>query len=402
MSDYLIDSQQIKLGDILDVKHGYAFEGKYITSIPQKNILVTPGNFNIGGGFKSFKLKYFSGEVPSNYVLSEGDIIITMTDLSKDGDTLGYSAKVPKSISGEKYLHNQRVGLLKFHSEAVDKNFIYWLTRTYDYHWYVVSAASGTSIRHTSPRSIKNYQFSLPSLAKQKNISEILDCLEHKIDLLHRQNNTLQNLAQAIFKEKFIVHRKDEWKSHSVGDVVSIRGGTTPSTSESKYWNGQHHWTSPRDLSNSSSPFLTTTEKTITDVGLKQIGSGLLPIGTVLLSSRAPIGYLAISDLPVAINQGYIAIVCDKVVSKYFMYFWLKSNMNTIISAANGSTFLEISKSTFKSLDFVLPESSCLIDFDKQVYPLFERVRKNVYEINTLKKLRYKLLPKLMSGSISV
>ena len=379
--------KMVKLGDVAGVQNGYAFKsGDFSHSgVPILKIK------NIASGKITLNnLSYYPHDTSKlkQFVVKYGDVLVSMTGshISQLSSAVGKTARY--SLEKESLL-NQRVGRIFPLGESIDNSFLWYLLSQPEAQLFWGNLAGGSANQaNISPDIIKSFEFLLPPLTLQRQIADFFNTIDEKINLL--------------FKQKFIVHRKDEWKLHSVGDVVSIRGGTTPSTSESKYWNGQHHWTSPRDLSNSSSPFLTTTEKTITDVGLKQIGSGLLPIGTVLLSSRAPIGYLAISDLPVAINQGYIAIVCDKVVSKYFMYFWLKSNMNTIISAANGSTFLEISKSTFKSLDFVLPESSCLIDFDKQVYPLFERVRKNVYEINTLKKLRDKLLPKLMSGSISV
>jgi len=111
------------------------------------------------------------------------------------------------------------------------------------------------------------------------------------------------------------------------------------------------YWTSPRDLSTLSFPVLLDTEKKITKEGLKKISSGLLPKGTLLLSSRAPIGYLAVTEIPVAINQGYIAIDCSKGYSNLFMLYWLKANMNILIQNANGSTFLENSKSVFRNID---------------------------------------------------
>lgn len=153
---------------------------------------MTPGNFNIGGGFKSSKFKYFNGKYPEDYIFNQGDIIVSMIDLSKEGDVLGYSAKIPKS-DNYKYLHNQRIGLVKVTSNDVDKDFIYWLMRTYEYQAFIVGATTRTSIRHTSPKLIKEYKFKLPLLEEQKAIAEILSSLDDKIDLLHRQNHTLES-----------------------------------------------------------------------------------------------------------------------------------------------------------------------------------------------------------------
>jgi type I restriction enzyme S subunit len=187
-----------------------------------------------------------------------------------------------------------------------------------------------------------------------------------------------------------------------LNDVISVKGGTTPSTTNSEFWNGNIHWTSPRDLSNHSSIFLFDTERKISEKGLKEIGSGLLPVGTVLLSSRAPIGYLAITEIPVAINQGYIAIICDKLVSNYFIYLWCKANMFEIENAGNGSVFQEISKSTFRALDFLIPPKEKLKLFDEEVESMFQKIKSNANQIATLTELRDKLLPKLMSGEVRV
>ncbi|MCT8778519.1 restriction endonuclease subunit S, partial [Glaesserella parasuis] len=100
-----------KLGDFINVKHGFAFKGEFITTKVNNNCLVTPGNFAIGGGFKSDKFKFYTGEIPREYILEENDLIVTMTDLSKEADTLGYSALVPK-IENKIMLHNQRIGLI--------------------------------------------------------------------------------------------------------------------------------------------------------------------------------------------------------------------------------------------------------------------------------------------------
>ncbi len=163
-----------------------------------------------------------------------------------------------------------------------------------------------------------NQEFYLPEISEQKAIANVLSSLDDKIDLLHRQNKTLEAMAETLFRQWFIEEAQDDWENLPIDVIVSLKGGGTPSTKQSSYWDGQINWSSPRDLSNHSSVFLFDTERKITTEGLSQISSGLLPIGTVLLSSRAPIGYLAITDIPVAINQGYIAIICDGFVSQYF------------------------------------------------------------------------------------
>lgn len=268
---------------------------------------------------------------------------------------------------------------------------------------FLLHSRSGTSQPYISLGALRVFPILIPNdINEQKAIAAMLSSLDDKIDLLHRQNKTLEAMAETLFRQWFVEEAEEAWETAVVGDVVSIKGGTTPSTKEAAYWDGNIHWTSPRDLSSHEAVFLSDTERKITEEGLSQIGSGLLPKGTVLLSSRAPIGYLAITDIRVAINQGYIAIVCDKQVSNYFMYLWCKANMETIKNAGNGSTFEEISKSSFKNLGFEVPEKEKLKAFDEAIQPNFEKIRANQCQIRTLKKLRNTLLPKLMSGEVRV
>lgn len=129
------------LRDYIKVKHGFAFKGDHISTEDNGIVLVTPGNFSIGGGFKEEKCKFFDGEYPSDYVLKPDDLIVTMTDLSKAVDTLGYSALVP---NGKRiYLHNQRIGLVQIIDDAsIDKHFLYWFMRTPCYQKTIAATSS--------------------------------------------------------------------------------------------------------------------------------------------------------------------------------------------------------------------------------------------------------------------
>jgi type I restriction enzyme, S subunit len=193
------------------------------------------------------------------------------------------------------------------------------------------------------------------------------------------------------------------WDVKPIGEVVEVFGGGTPDTKNSEYWNPpQHSWTSPKDLSGLSSPVLLKTERMLSDAGLRKVSSGLLPTGTLLMSSRAPIGYLAISQMPVAINQGYIAITEAGKLSPLFMLFWCKANMDTIKNRANGSTFLEISKKAFKPILALIPSAGVLESFEGVASSLFSRIVCNEEKIQTLSNLRDTLLPRLISGQLRI
>lgn len=188
-----------KLGDYIRIKHGFAFKGEYITAENNGVVLVTPGNFEIGGGFKEDKCKFFNGDYPKEYVLSPYDLIVTMTDLSKQGDTLGYSALVPKT--NRVYLHNQRIGLVDVYNPKADKMFIYWLMRTQKYQKTIVATSSGSTVKHTSPSRIYDVEVDLPPIDVQKKIAAILSALDEKIAINRAINDNLAAQMRAYFKE---------------------------------------------------------------------------------------------------------------------------------------------------------------------------------------------------------
>jgi type I restriction enzyme S subunit len=193
------------------------------------------------------------------------------------------------------------------------------------------------------------------------------------------------------------------WEVKPMGELAEVVGGSTPKTERAEYWEGgTHHWVTPKDLSGLSMPVLLDTERKITDAGLAQISSGLLPNGTVLLSSRAPIGYLAIAEVPVAVNQGLIAMKPRRGTSNLFLLRWASAAHEEIVSHANGSTFLEISKANFRGIRTVAPDASVMKAFDRLARPLYRKVVENESESRTLAALRDALLPKLISGELRV
>jgi type I restriction enzyme S subunit len=193
------------------------------------------------------------------------------------------------------------------------------------------------------------------------------------------------------------------WQVQPVGEVINCVGGGTPSTADSKYWEGgTHHWTTPKDFSSLQAPFLVNTERRITDAGVSKISSGLLPIDTLLMSSRAPVGYLAISAIPVAINQGFIAMKCNERASHYFMLNWCQQNMTEIQGRATGTTFAEISKQNFRRIPVILPPTELMSVFTAEVTSIYTQITSNLYQSRTLAALRDTLLPRLLSGELSV
>ena len=327
-----------------------------------------------------------------------GDVVVTHRG------TLGQIVYIPEDSKYDRYVISQ--SQFRF---VCKRDFVYVPYLVYYFHsregqYKLLANASQVGVpalaRPTS--SFKEVIVSLPSLPTQRRIAAILSSLDDKIDLLHRENATLEQMAETLFRQWFVEEAKEDWEEGKLGDVLTVKGGTTPSTKEPSFWNGEIAWTSPRDVTTMDGLYLFETEKKITQKGLEQISSGLLPSGTLLMSSRAPVGVLAFAEMPLAINQGYIAILDDKGYSKEFIYLWLKTNMDLVHSYSNGSTFMEISKSAFKSLDIVIPPKEEVGRFADSIKPYFNKIRMNEIQIQTLIQTRDGLLPKLMSNEIKV
>ncbi len=192
-----------QLSDFISIKHGFAFDGRYFSEMESNLCLITPGNFLIGGGFKTEKFVYYKGTVPNNYILSDDDLIVTMTDLSKDSDTLGCPALIPKK-DGKIFLHNQRIGLISFEENGLNKGFLFYLLQTNFYHKYIVLSATGTTVKHTSPDKIKSFSCHIPEYEEQVKIGQFFEKIDGVMALHKQQLQTLKNLKQAFLIKMFV------------------------------------------------------------------------------------------------------------------------------------------------------------------------------------------------------
>ena len=345
---------------------------------------------------------------------------------------------IPMFLAIEACIHDGWLLLRNF--RGLDKLFAYYLLL--HERAALVEKGSGSVFTNLKTEILKKHKVRVPPLPEQRAIAHILGTLDDKIELNRRMSETLEAMARALFKAWFVdfepvrakmqgrwrrgqslpglpAHLYDlfpdrlvdsalgpipeGWKVKPIGDLAEVLGGSTPRTDQAEYWEGgTHHWVTPKDLSALSLPVLLDTERKITDAGLAQISSGLLPKGTVLLSSRAPIGYLAIAEVPVAVNQGFIAMKPRPGISNLFLLRWASAAHEEIVSHANGSTFLEISKSSFRPIRVVSPSAPIMDAFDRVSRPMYRKVVENERESRTLAALRDALLPKLISGEIRV
>lgn len=417
--------KEFKLGDVIDVKHGFAFKGEFFSEDPTENILVTPGNFQIGGGFKSDKFKYYNGEYSDSYILKEGDVIITMTDLSKAGDTLGYSAKVPK-YPGAKFLHNQRIGLLQLKDDSFDCNFLYWLLRTSNYQNFIVSSATGTTVKHTSPSRICEFRFKAPPKTTQTAIAEILSSLDDKIELNNQINKNLEALAQALFKQWFVDFEFPNengqpykssggemveselgmipkgWEVRRLSSLIKITGGGTPKRANVEYWNGDINWFSVQDVPSESQVVVTHTTEKITELGLNNSSTKILPIGTTIITARGTVGKLALVGSPMAMNQSCYGLNGIDGIGPFYNYYNIKQAVTKLQQNTHGAVFDTITTGTFDTVNVSFGNIDLTKEFDKVVKDWFLLIESNVRENQQLSSLRDSLLPKIISGELEL
>ena len=390
---------RMKLGEILSVKHGWAFKGEYFAEDGERSIL-TPGNFFEKGGFKpnNGKERYYTGVYPKEYLCHKGDLIVAMTQQAEG--LLGSTALVPEN---DKYLHNQRIGLITCDEKRLNKLFAYYLFMTKSVREQLERSSSGTKVKHTSPEKIYDVEVEIPDVISQQKIANLLWSVDEKIANNKAINDNLEQQAQSYFQELFVDNADPEWTTGTISDLGTVVGGSTPSKAKPEYYTESGiAWITPKDLSNNKSKFVSHGENDITELGLRNSSASIMPEGTVLFSSRAPIGYIAIAAGEVTTNQGFKSVVPKPEIGTPFVYFFLKNTLPVIEGMASGSTFKEVSGSTMKNVPAVIPDAETLAKFSDFCAPIFAQQRILEEQNQSLATLRDNLLPKLMSGEIDV
>jgi len=321
----------------------------------------------------------------------------------------------------------QRLITLRGKKGMLHNNFLRFVLQSPNVENELKKRESGTTVTGIKQKELRKALLPIPPYDEQIKLSEILISLDNKIDLNRQMNSTLEQIAQTLFKRWFIDFEfPDEngnpykssggrvvnselgeipegWKVKQIGDICETFGGGTPKTSEPSYWEGGDvFWATPTDMTSLNSPVIFDTSRKITEKGLLNSSAKLLPPGSILMTSRATLGYFAITKVPISTNQGFISMVCDDRVSNYYLLNAVKNNMEEIENLAGGSTFLEINKTSFRSIKIILPPKNIMDKFDENADFIYEKIFHNELEIKRLAEIRDSLLPKLMSGKIRV
>ncbi len=318
--------------------------------------------------------------------------------------------------NGEKVCLGQRTVLLRPDKTKVHPDFLVYYLLAPQQQYGLLGTANGATVAHVNIPVIKNLPITLPQLEVQRKIAGILVAYDDLIETNQRQIKLLEEAAQRLYREWFVDLRfpghedvpvvdgvPEGWQNTTMDDVCQAVGGGTPSTTKKEYYEGGTiRWVTPTDLTKTGSWILLDTEKKITREGLDNSSAKMLPPNTILMTSRASIGYIAICEHEVCTNQGFISCIPHDDKYRYYLMFNLLNRVVEIKSKATGSTFLEIAKRTFRDMAIVKPTDDVIHLFNTVMDPLIRQIRNTRKQIEASTAARDRLLPKLMSGEIAV
>ncbi len=266
-------------------------------------------------------------------------------------------------------------------NSEIESNFLYYIFQKIDFR---LITRRGT-VPTLDLKELKNITIPVPSKDEQISICSLLDKMNRVIEAKKEQLKELDNLAQANFYDMFgdPVTNEKGWETKQLGDTGEIVAGSTPSTTDATNWDGNINWVTPAELNNQL--FYGSTQRKLTDKGAS--GLTLMPTGTVLLSSRAPIGKLAITTEPMCCNQGFKNIVCGNKLNNIFLYYYLRLTMDIVKALGVGATFKEVSKKAISAYPIILPPLPLQQAFAEKVEAIErqkELINQSLREVQTL------------------
>lgn len=411
--------KEYSLDELIHIKHGYAFKGEFFSEEPTDDILLTPGNFAIGGGFKAQKLKYYNGEFPVDYILDENDVIVTMTDLSKEADTLGFSAKVP-AWYGKRFLHNQRIGLVKLKTDDFDKDYLYWLMRTYTYQRFVANGATGATVKHTSPTKICQYKFIAPDdKTTLRKIASILSAYDDLIENNLKRIKLLEEKAQLHYKIEFGEYQFGDkepqnlpkgWSVKSVGDIYGkLESGSRPKGGIDKELKEGIASVGAENVIGLGK-YNYQSEKLITEAFFENMNRGKIENKDILIyKDGAYIGKTTLfqDDFPhekCCVNEHVFLLRSKDELYQNYLFFTLyqKLYFDKMQQLNANAAQPGINQESLKSLRILWPSDKVIEDFNEKVESLMRLIFVLAKQNTKLREARDILLPKLMNGQIEV
>ena len=325
-----------------------------------------------------------------NGKLARFDIILTTRG------TLGNVALYGSSVPFENVRINSGMLILRCDTQKLLPNFLLYVLRSEDFISQVNGFKSGVAQPQLPIKDLKQIQIPLPPLPIQRRIADVLSAYDDLIENNRRRIAILEETARLTYRKWF--GGMEQSKTATLGEVCQTFGGGTPKTSVPEFWNGDIPWVVPTDITRNTCLSVLDTERKITELGLEKSSTKMLPANAILMTSRASVGYFGIADFPVCTNQGFISIVPNNDSWRWYLLFNLMLRVEEIRSNAKGSTFPEISRARFRSMNVAIPDDNALIEFNRAVEPLMQQVRILAKQSADLAAARDMLLPRLMKG----
>ncbi|NCB03285.1 MAG: restriction endonuclease subunit S, partial [Spirochaetia bacterium] len=286
-------------------------------------------------------------------------------------------------------------------SSVIDNMFLYFLLCSPEFTEFTVLTSRGAKMPRGDKEAIKSYNFMLPTLPEQKAIAGVLSSLDDKIDLLHRQNQTLEAMAETLFRQWFIEEAEDDWEEVELSTFGKIICGKTPSKKKLEYFNNDIPFIKIPDMH--QQVFILSTTDNLSFEGQLSQDKKTIPKGSICVSCIATVGLVSMTSRPSQTNQQINSIIPNKDHYRYFLYLLMKSYYDLLHAMASGGTAtLNLNTGDFSRIKGIKPPEEVLIDFHNAVNPCFEKIFHNQNQIQLLQAQRDTLLPKLMSGEVRV
>ena len=328
--------ETVKLGDVATVKGGKRLpKGTNLITTPNSHPYIRVHDLNNQSTLElNDDFEYVDDETQksiSRYIVEAGDIVLSIVG------TIGLVAIIGESLHKANLTENC-VKLTQL--DGVDRDYLYYFLKSGLGQAEIAKGTVGAVQAKLPIKNIQDIDVVLPDISTQQKISSILRSIDNKIDNNRKINDNLEQQAQSYFQELFVDKANPEWTTGTISDLGAVVGGSTPSKAKPEYYTESGiAWITPKDLSINKSKFISHGENDITELGLKNSSTVIMPEGTVLFSSRAPIGYIAIAAGELTTNQGFKSVVPKPEIGTPFVYFFLKHNLPIIERMASGSTF---------------------------------------------------------------
>ena len=372
--------------------------GKTVPTAPSGHKLIATNCVTNNTLFPVYdKIRYLSEETYQTWFRAHpipGDILFV------NKGTPGRVCLVPDPVD---FCIAQDMIALRADESKIYPKYLFAVLRSREIQQQIYNTNVGDVIPHFKKQFLDQLLIPIPERSIQESIGDLYYVLSLKAERNKKINDNLEQQAQSYFQELFVDNADPEWAIGTISDLGTVVGGSTPSKAKPEYYTESGiAWITPKDLSINKSKFISHGENDITELGLKNSSAAIMPEGTVLFSSRAPIGYIAIAAGEVTTNQGFKSVVPKPEIGTPFVYFFLKNTLPVIEGMASGSTFKEVSGSTMKNVPAVIPDAETLAKFSDFCAPIFAQQRILEEQNQSLATLRDNLLPKLMSGEIDV